>query len=47
MAKLAVAAARILAANNCNYERDTMRSEGMFDELEAALAAVQRAIGAG
>lgn len=31
---------RLVAADNCNYERDTMRSEGYFDDARAALAQV-------
>ncbi len=28
----------LVAANNCNYERDTMRREGYFQAAEEALA---------
>lgn len=27
----------IVSADNCNYERDTMRSQGMFDRAREAL----------
>lgn len=34
---LTAALQRLVAADNCNYERDTMRSEGMFEQARAAL----------
>ena len=27
----------LVAADNCNYQRDTMRAEGLFDAARAAL----------
>jgi hypothetical protein len=27
----------LVAADNCNYQRDTMRTEGLFDAARAAL----------
>jgi hypothetical protein len=41
-AALVEALERLVAADNCNYERDMMRSEGLFDAARAALARVRR-----
>jgi len=40
-AALVAALERLVAADNCNYDRDTMRSEGLFDAARLVLTQVQ------
>lgn len=35
--ELEKALAALVAADNCNYQRDTMRAEGLFDAARAVL----------
>ena len=30
----------LVAADNCNYQRDTMRNEGLFDDARKAIVAI-------